>query len=410
MNKKLHRIVFNKKRGQLMAVAENAGAQGKSASGESCGVVASSFLAALTGVLLLAQPLAQAQIVADPSAPGSQRPTVLNAPNGVPLVNIQTPSAAGVSRNTYSQFDVQRNGVILNNSRSNVQTQLGGWSQGNPWLATGAARMIVNEVNSANPSLLKGYVEVAGQKADVVIANPAGIKADGGGFINAGNVLLTTGTPQWNTSGSLDSYRVQRGTFVVEGLGLDTRSASSTQIMARAAQINAGLWANYLGMTLGANDVSAADPTVVTVLTPQAGTAVRPAFSLDVAAIGGMYAGHIRLIGTEAGLGFNNTGAFAASEGALVLTADGRLINTGIVRAAGNVEITTAGGVANSGSIYAGGSVTLTSRGEVSNSGLIGAQPPAALGRKAAHLKTRARQGQRLMQWQCPTFTHCGMY
>jgi filamentous hemagglutinin len=371
MNKKLHRIVFNKKRGQLIAVAENAGAQGKSASGERCGPVASSFLAALTGVLLLAQPLAQAQVVADPSAPGAQRPTVLNAPNGVPLVNIQTPSAAGVSRNTYSQFDVQRNGVILNNSRSNVQTQLGGWSQGNPWLATGAARVIVNEVNSANPSLLKGFVEVAGQKADVVIANPAGIKADGGGFINAGNVVLTTGTPQWDSNGSLDSYRVQRGTFVVEGLGLDTRSASSTQIMARAAQINAGLWANYLGITLGANDVSASDPTSVT---PQTGTGVRPAFSLDVAAIGGMYAGHIRLIGTEAGLGFNNTGAFAASEGALVLTVDGKLINTGIVRAAGNVEITTAGGLANSGSIYAGGSVTLSSRGEVSNSGLIGAQ------------------------------------
>lgn len=75
---------------------------------------------------------AQAQIVADPQAPGPQRPTVLSAPNGVPLVNIQTPSAAGVSRNLYRRFDVARAGAILNNSRQPVQTQLGGWVPANP--------------------------------------------------------------------------------------------------------------------------------------------------------------------------------------------------------------------------------------------------------------------------------------
>lgn len=75
------------------------------------------------------------------------------------MMTSMTPSAAGVSRNTYSQFDVQRNGVVLNNSRGNAQTQLGGWVQGNPWLATGSARVILNEVNSANPSQLRGYLQ-----------------------------------------------------------------------------------------------------------------------------------------------------------------------------------------------------------------------------------------------------------
>ncbi|KAB8046440.1 filamentous hemagglutinin, partial [Janthinobacterium sp. FT14W] len=72
---------------------------------------------------------AMGQIVADPNAPGRQRPTVVQSANGVTQVNIQTPSAAGVSRNTYSQFDVTANGAILNNSRGNVQTQTGGWVQ-----------------------------------------------------------------------------------------------------------------------------------------------------------------------------------------------------------------------------------------------------------------------------------------
>ena len=71
--------------------------------------------------------------------------------------------------------------------------RVAGWVQGNPNLARGEAKVILNEVNSANPSRLKGYVEVAGKKADVVIANPSGIQCDGCGVINAGRATFTTG-------------------------------------------------------------------------------------------------------------------------------------------------------------------------------------------------------------------------
>ena len=114
--------------------------------------------------------------------------------NGTPQVNIQTPTSAGVSVNQYQQFDVGNRGAILNNSRSNTQTQLGGWIQGNPWLARGEARVIVNQVNSAHPSLLNGYIEVGGRRAEVVIANPSGIAVNGGGFIHASGATLTTGS------------------------------------------------------------------------------------------------------------------------------------------------------------------------------------------------------------------------
>eukprot|EP01037_Dinobryon_pediforme_P037178 gene37178-44521_t len=162
------------------------------ASGRPISLVRLAVLAFTLQAWLLGQ--VQAQIIADPSAPRSQQAVILPTANGLPQVNIQTPSAAGVSRNTYSQFDVQKAGAILNNSRTNVQTQLGGWIQANPYLATGSARVILNEVNSSNPSQLKGYVEVAGDRAQVVIANPSGVTCDGCGFINANRVTLTTGT------------------------------------------------------------------------------------------------------------------------------------------------------------------------------------------------------------------------
>lgn len=261
MNKQQYRIVFNKARGQYMAVAEVTRAQGKD-SGNTPGTVARKALLSIISLNLALSPLfsqmAHAQIVADPTAPGTQRPTVLAAPNGVPVVNIQTPSAAGVSRNTYTQFDVNQPGAILNNSRSNVQSRQGGWIQGNPWLARGEARIILNEVNSANPSQIKGYVEIAGQRAEIVVANPAGINVDGGGFINASRAVLTTGTPQMGAGGSLDGYRVDRGTITINGKGLDASLVDYTGILARAAQVNAGIWTKELGVVVGNNTVTAA--------------------------------------------------------------------------------------------------------------------------------------------------------
>lgn len=101
---------------------------------------------------------AQGGIQADRSAPGQNRPQVLGTAGGVPQVNISTPNQAGLSHNKYTQFDVDQKGVILNNSRQNVQTQLGGWVEGNPNLVKGEARTILNEVNSSKPSQLKGFV------------------------------------------------------------------------------------------------------------------------------------------------------------------------------------------------------------------------------------------------------------
>lgn len=370
MNRNRYRIVFNRALGLFQVVTEIARRDGLG-TGVGGGAAGSRFFAtfrplrfamALAFGQVAIVPLANAQVVADPGAPGNQRPTVLEAANGVPLVNIQTPSAAGVSRNTYSQFDVGQQGAILNNARTNTQTQLGGWVQGNPWLARGTARVILNEVNSSDPSRLHGYVEVAGDRAQLVIANPAGISCDGCGFINADRATITTGRPVIN-GGSLESYRVQGGTIRVNGQGMDARATNYTDLIARSVEANAGIWARQLQVTTGSNDVSADHAKVQK--TAASGDA--PAFALDVGALGGMYSQKIALMGTEHGVGVRNAGAMGAQAGQLVVTADGRLENLGTMQARTDTRIDASGGVANVGTLSAGRELVVNTPKDIDN-------------------------------------------
>lgn len=295
------------------------------------------FAAALLQALGSLTSPARAQIVADPAAPRSQQPTVLRTPGGQPLINIQTPSAGGVSRNTYSQFDIGPEGAVINNSRTGTSTRIGGTVGPNPWLARGEARVIVNEINSNAPSLLRGPLEVAGRRAELIVANPVGIKVQGASFINAQRVTLAAATPQWN-GGELKGLRTGTGLLRVDpdphGLGMDTRGASHTDILARAVQINAALWANRLRVVTGQNTVdpgSETEPGAITRTDPGTAPAPQaPEFALDVSALGGMYANAIALVGTEAGLGVRHSGVIAAraedGEGTLVITHDGQLL------------------------------------------------------------------------------------
>ncbi|MDR1063544.1 MAG: filamentous hemagglutinin N-terminal domain-containing protein, partial [Azoarcus sp.] len=192
MNKTLYRIIFNRHRGQLMVVSESARRESKSAGAGSLpagrprsmsGSLSLALLLAFGGTTLPCAAQAQG-IRADAAAPAGQQPGIGQTRNGTPQVNIQRPSQAGVSMNQYSQFDIEQRGAILNNAAKDAQTKLAGWVQANPNLAQGEARIIVNQINSRDPSQIKGYIEVAGRRAEVVIANPSGITVDGGGFIN----------------------------------------------------------------------------------------------------------------------------------------------------------------------------------------------------------------------------------
>lgn len=376
MNKNKFRVVFNKLRGLMMAVAETAKNHSSDATdgpSKLTSMMLTLRLIALSLLVMSGQVMlttnAMADIIADPSAPASQRPVITETANGLPLVNIQTPSAAGVSRNTYRQFNVKSQGAILNNSNTNVQIQLGGWVQGNPYLAAGTAKVILNEVNSQNPSQLNGFIEVAGSRAQVVIANPAGISCDGCGFINANRATLTTGTPIVS-SGNLLGYRVGGGTVRFLGSGLDTSQTNFTDVIARAVEVNAGIWANALSITTGTNQVnidSDGKQTGATPIAPDAGS-TPPAFAVDVAALGGMYAGKIHMIGTEAGLGVRNAGTLGAGVGEINITADGMLQNTGTLNAKTHIQIDTVA-LESPGSIKSDGNITIKLASDYTHTG-----------------------------------------
>lgn len=64
--------------------------------------------------------------------------------------------------NQFQDYNVGANGVILNNATGRTQTtQIGGIIVGNPNFNGNAANVILNEVNGAGPSQLRGYTEVA---------------------------------------------------------------------------------------------------------------------------------------------------------------------------------------------------------------------------------------------------------
>ena len=286
------------------------------------------------------------EILPDSNAPIEERPLVTETASGNPLVQITTPTAGGVSINRYEFFNVPERGAILNNSYGLSSTELAGYVQGNPNLAIGTARLIVNEVTSANPSELRGFLEVAGDRAGVVIANPNGILADGAGFLNTARVTLATGRTEMDASGNLAAIRVEGGKLSITGNGLNTQGVDAAELYARAIEINAGLWAKNARLALGANEIRYADGTI----TPIKGTESAPTYALDLAAIGGMYSNRIELIGTEKGLGVNLAGQITSTE-ATSLDVNGNLRTSGNLYSDGTTSI-HAKNIENSGAIY----------------------------------------------------------
>ncbi|UTI53576.1 hemagglutinin repeat-containing protein [Fusobacterium polymorphum] len=308
-------------------------------------------------VLSIAEP-----IVADKNK--SKNLQVDKAANGVPLINIEAPDKNGTSHNVYKDFNVDKKGAILNNSKDLTKSQLGGIILGNPNLQNGKeASTIINEVSGVNKSRIEGYQEIAGKKANYILANPNGIYVNGAGFINTGNVTLTTG------SGN-NLLNPEKGTIEVAGKGLDLRNINKAELVARVAELSAPIYGGEeVNLKLGSQ-----------------GKSNKPEYVLDARALGSIYAGRINIIVNEDGVGVKTQAPMYATKGDVVISSKGKVYLKD-TQAKGNINIssteTEIGNkllaensiniknrkTTNSGQIQANNNITIN--GNVNNSNLI---------------------------------------
>ena len=206
---------------------------------------------------------------------------------------------------------------------------------GNPNLVGPTANTILNEVTGTGATSMNGALEVAGNKAHVIIANPNGISVNNGTFINANSATLTTGNPIIN-NGSITGYQVQQGSITVGEKGLNASKTARTDLLAEAVQLNGKVWAKDAQVVTGKNTVSVDSSGKVTNVHK---TGESSQVGLDVAAIGGMYANSMYLVGTNDGFGVNNQGVLSA-QNKLTVDSTGKLQNTGTM-AATDADVTT---------------------------------------------------------------------
>ncbi|WP_338948473.1 hemagglutinin repeat-containing protein [Fusobacterium nucleatum] len=225
------------------------------------------------------------------------------AANGVPLVNIEAPDNNGISHNVYKEYNVDGRGAILNNSKDLTNSQLGGLIYGNPNLQNSSeASTIINEVSGVNRSRIEGYQEIAGKKANYILANPNGIYVNGAGFINTGNVTLTTG------SGN-NLQNPEKGIIEVAGKGLDLRNINKAELVARVAELSAPIYGGEeVNLKLGSQ-----------------GKANKPEYALDAKALGSIYAGRINIVVNEDGVGVKTQAPIYATKGDVVISSKGKV-------------------------------------------------------------------------------------
>ena len=190
-----------------------------------------------------------------------------------------------------------------------VQTQLGGVIAGNSQLGAKPAKVILNEVIGANPTMLNGTTEIAGKSAHLIVANPNGITVNGGGFINAPRTTLTTGKATFDSLGNIANIDTTRGRIEIQGKGLDATRIDQLDLIARSIAVNAALHAEGakvvgVGGVTRHNLKSGTTQMAVEAGLKGEGSAPRTV-AVDVSSLGSMYANSIRLVGSPEGLGVN---------------------------------------------------------------------------------------------------------
>ncbi|HBW3314902.1 TPA: filamentous hemagglutinin N-terminal domain-containing protein [Klebsiella pneumoniae] len=299
-------------------------------------------------------------------------PTSYTHSSGATVIDIEKPNAAGVSHNLYRDFNVGANGTILNNSGDDVSHSTFGNIARNNNLTDGSASVILNEVTSKNASSLKGFIEVNGQKADVVIANPNGITCSGCSFVNTNKAILTTGKVNMTDDGAIGSYTVTGSTLTIGENGMNAANGYAV-LLADAIKINGKVQANNALVSAGnfTMDNSSGSVTSAGKKATLIQMTVNPQYSIDVSSLGGIEANSISMVGNNIGFGVRNKGSII-SNGTLMLTSNGNLLNKGSITGKGLLsQVSTVTGITNDGSIAGAYYLMLSSGDYIVNTGSL---------------------------------------
>jgi len=280
-------------------------------------------------------PLHAGDIIIDSSVPVNQRPTLDRAQNGVVIVNLARTTAGGVSVNRFTEYNVGPKGIILNNSYDMGISVLGGAIYGNPnYQSDGReASIVVTEVTGSKRTDLLGYTEMFGKSAEYILVNPNGIMCNGAGFINMPRVTLGTGRAMYER-GVFSGIDVRGGIVSVEGEGIDATKVDYFTIVTRMASLKGGVWGKDVNITTGTGTYNYRDRSF-----SQSDTGTdKPEMSIDASALGSIYAGRIKIVSNEKGVGVKSNADMLADVSDISISADGsiELKNT---QAAGNIQV-----------------------------------------------------------------------
>ena len=251
--------------------------------------------------------------------PNSRYNTSLDrAQNGVPVVNISTPNGRGVSINEFLEYNVGREGQVLNNADNIGRSHLAGIINANPNLGPNqAANLILLQVNGANRSQIEGYIEaLSRQKVNVILSNENGIYLNGAGTINIKNFIPTTGKVKLK-DGDVIGIDVEKGRVIIGAGGFDATNTDYVNVIAKAMELQGNLVGNKVDVTLGENAVDSNG----TVTSKNGINSV----AIDASNLGSMYAGQIKIVSTDKGAGVNSNGLIYSRDTKLEITADGKI-------------------------------------------------------------------------------------
>ncbi|WP_347115547.1 filamentous hemagglutinin N-terminal domain-containing protein [Leclercia sp. S52] len=290
--------------------------------------------------------------------------------SGTNVIDIERPNAAGVSHNVYTQFNVSEKGVIFNNSGTDTNHEVHGAIAKNSNLTAGSASVILNEVTSNKASVLNGFLEVNGPRADVVVVNPNGITCSGCSFVNTNKAILTTGNVTLSEQGAISKYTVTGGGITVDSFGMEAPN-SYAMLMADAITLSGTINAGN-ALLAGGNFTYDNTTGAMTSAGKSANLmqSLLPTYSIDIKRLGGIKANSITMVGNNLGFGVRNNGNITSTNN-LSMASNGTLMNVGTINGGLVTQLSSAGDVYNSGTINTNNIALINSQKAVFNYGNI---------------------------------------